>query len=279
VIRTAPLKTALIKALRLFASRRPRAGFALAVALAWLTQPLGRGVPEERIRDLLPGLDPRAVRAARRRTWSNFLLAEALDAALARGGNRDPHPRLVAFPALTRLQPPLILATFHLGAFPALAAVLERLDGDVIAVHRGRFAPRPGMTLVRTGDDEWERARTFDRAVRALSAGGFVFSALDGYGEDGYEAATLEAPMLGGSVALARGGFALARIADVPIVPIVARWRGSRVVVECGDPIRPAGDESAMAAAVAAWLERYLRAFPGEISTRTTQIVSRRERR
>jgi hypothetical protein len=273
------IKTALIRALRLFASRRPRAGFALALGLAWLTQPLGRGVPEERIRGLLPELGPHAVRAARRRTWSNFLQGEALDAALARAGDREVHPRIVALPAPERLPPPLILATFHIGALPALAAVLERLDGEVIAVHRGRFAPRPGVTLVRTGDDEWERARTLDRAVRALRAGGFVFTALDGYGEDGYEAATLEAPMLGGSVALARGGFALARIADVPMVPIVARWRGSSVEVECGDPIQPARDEGAMAAAVAAWLERYLRAFPGEISTRTTEIVSRPGRR
>jgi hypothetical protein len=62
------IKTALIKALRLLASRWPRTGFGVAVALAWLTQPLGRGVPQERIRDLLPELDARAVRAARRRT-------------------------------------------------------------------------------------------------------------------------------------------------------------------------------------------------------------------
>jgi hypothetical protein len=67
--------------------------------------------------------------------------------------------------ALAALRPPLILATLHIGAFPALAAVLERLDGDVIAVHRGRFAPRAGMTLfpgeisIRTTEiiKRWER--------------------------------------------------------------------------------------------------------------------------
>jgi hypothetical protein len=273
------IKTALIRALRLFASRWPRVGFGLTAALAWLTQPLGRGVPEERIRDLVPELDARAVRAARRRTWSNFLLAEALDAAFARAGNRDASPRIEASPALGRLRGPLILATFHVGAFPALAAVLERLDGEVVAVHRGRFAPWPGITMVWTGDDEWERARTFDRAVRALRAGSFVFTALDGYGEDGYEATTLDAPMLGATVALARGTFALARIAKVPIVPIVARWRGISVEVELGDPIQPGPGESAMAAGAAAWLERYLCAFPGEISTRTTEIVRPPERR
>lgn len=271
------IKTALIRALRLFASRWSRPGFALAVFLAWLTQPLGRGVPEDRIRDLVPELDAPALRAAQRRTWSNFLLGEALDAALSRPGNAP--PRILASPALATLRPPLILASFHVGAVPALAPVLERLEGDVLAVHRGTFAPRPGITMVRTGDDEWERARTFERAVRTLRAGGFVFTALDGHGEDGYEAATLDAPVLGGSVALARGGFALARIAKVSIVPIVARWRGSGVEVECGDAIRAGADENAMAVAAAAWLEGYLRAFPGEISKRTGEIVTTPRRR
>jgi lauroyl/myristoyl acyltransferase len=265
------IKTALIRALRLFASRRPRAGFALSVVLAWLTQPLGRGVPEERIRGLIPELDAPALRAARRRTWSNFLLGEALEAAFARTGTSDANPRIVASPALGRLRAPLILVTFHVGAFRALAAVLERLDGEVIAVHQGSFAPRRGITLVPSGDDEWERARTFARAARVLRAGGFVFTALDDY-----EAATLEAPLLDGSAPLARGAFALARIARVPIVPIVARWRGGSVEVECGDPIQPGDDEAAMAAAAASWLDSYLRAFPGELNAQMVRTLERR---
>jgi lauroyl/myristoyl acyltransferase len=272
------MKTAMIRALRLVAGRLPHAGFALARGLAWLTQPLGRGIPEREIHALVPELDPARLRAARRRTWSNFLMAEALDAALERPGSRSPHPRVVPTPAAD-LRPPAIIASFHIGPFPAIAAVLEQLDGEVLAVHRGRFAPRPGVTLVRIGESEWERARIFHRAVQALRSGGFVYTALDGYGDDGYDAATLEVPMLGGTVSLARGGFALARITGAPLVPMVARWRGTRVEITSGDPIEPGRTEVATAAATASWIEGYLREYPGEIHPRTVEIVTPPERR
>jgi hypothetical protein len=240
--------------------------------LAWLTQPLGRGIPEQQIHALVRELDTAGLRAARRRTWSNFLMAEALDAALERPGARNPHPRLLPTPA-TDLRPPLIIASFHLGPFPALGAVLEHLDGDVLVVHRGRFAPRPGLTLVRAGEDEWERARTFHRAVKELRSGGFVYVALDGFGEADYDAATIDVPMLGGTASLARAGFALVRITGAPLVPMVARWRGTHVEMAYGEPIEPGLTEEAMAAATAGWLERYLREHPGEINRRTVEII------
>jgi hypothetical protein len=262
----------MIRALRLFASRLPHAGFVLARALAWLTQPLGRGIPERQIHALVPQLDPARLRAARRRTWSNFLMAEALDAALVRPGARNPHPRVVPN-AAPDLRPPMIIASFHVGPFAAIGAVLEQMDGKVLAVHRGGFAPRLGLTLVRTGDDEWERARTFHRAVRALRSGGFVYTALDGYGDEGYDAAAIDVQMLGGTVSLARGGFALARITGAPLVPMVARWRGTRVEIAHGEPIEAGGTEEAMVGSAASWLGRYLREHPGEINPRTVEIV------
>src|SRR5947199_9865912 len=76
----AHLKTALINALRLLAGRRPRLGFSVARVLAWLSRPLGRGIPEETLAEVFPHLPPRALRTARRRTEANFLPAAALNA-------------------------------------------------------------------------------------------------------------------------------------------------------------------------------------------------------
>jgi hypothetical protein len=149
----------------------------------------------------------------------------------------------------------------------------------VLAVHRGGFARRPGVRLERIGDDEWGRARTFHHAVRALRDGRYVYTTLDGFGEGGYDGATIDVPVLGRTMSLARGGPALARITGVPIVPMVARWRGTRVEIVYGDPIDPAQGEDAMAAAIAPWLDRYLRAFPGEISPRTLETLREPQRR
>lgn len=211
---------------------------------------------------MFPGLAPSVLRGARRRIWSNLLLGRALHAAATRPGRRPLHPDVTAEPAATQLAPPLILAFAHIGPYQALGWLLERLGGDVLAlVERGGFVPRPGMTIVTTGEDEWSGARALARAVATLRSGAFVFLALDGE-----EAATIEAPALGGTVALARGPFALARLTGTPIVLLVARWRGLSIEIGLGDAIRPSHDEHVMAAEAAAWLERYLRNFPGELS-------------
>src|SRR5204862_7323569 len=131
----------------------------------------------------------------------------------------------------------------------------------------------PNLTLLWTGDDEWARARALQQAIGTLRAGGFVYLAMDGFGEQGYDAATVEAPLLGGSVELARGGPALARMTGTPLVPMGARWRGTRAEIVCGTPIPGSSDEQAMAAATAAWLESYLLERPGEISQRALEIL------
>lgn len=268
------LKTAQIRALRLFASHWPRPSFGVAHLLAFLSRPLGRGIPEARLATLFPELDPRALRDARRRTWSTFLKVEALGAALEGPGARPVHPRLVATPALTDLRGPLILTSFHIGAYPAIGAAFEQLPGNVLVLHRGGFAPRPGVTLVPPGQDEWERARAFKRALETLRSGRFVFVAVDGgYREDGYESSTVGAPFFGGTITLARGAFALARITGTPIVPLVARWEGSRVAISSAAAIAPRPDDREMAAAAARWLESYLREFPGEVSPRTLEAI------
>ena len=89
---------------------------------------------------------------------------------------------------------------------------------------------------------------------------------LDGYLRNDHSLPTIEVPMLGRSLPLARGAFALARISRTPIVPVVTRWRGTAMEVVVGDPIAPDLGEAGMAAAAGDWIERYLRRMPGEIS-------------
>jgi lauroyl/myristoyl acyltransferase len=262
----------MINGLRVVAGRWPRFGFALARTLAWLSRPLGRGIPEERLADAFPQLSHADLRAVRRETWRNFLQSEALDAALARPGRLARYPRVSLDRHFKELSPPRVLVSFHVGPFPAVGAALEQLGGHVLVLHRGNFAALPGLTLIRTGDDEWARARALKQAVATLRAGGFVYLAMDGFGEEGYDAATVDAPLLGGSIGLARGGLALARMTGTPLVPISARWRGNRAEIVCGDPIPPSSDEHAMAAALARWLERLLLEAPGEITLRTLTI-------
>jgi lauroyl/myristoyl acyltransferase len=269
---TAPVKTALIKALRYVARWWPRFGFSLARLLAALSRPLGRGIPEERLAEAYPQLSRAALVAARRETWRNFLQNEALDAALARPGRRPRYPRARLDPAFTQLRPPAVLVSFHIGPYRAVGAALEQLDGDVLVLHRGVFGTLPGLTFMRIGDDEWARARALNQAVAALRAGGFVYLAMDGLGEEGYDAATVDAPLLGGSVQLARGGLALARMTGTPVVPVLARWRGSRTEIVSGDPVQPPPGERAMAASLTGWLERHLLQAPGEITARTLTI-------
>ena len=268
------MKGRLVNALRLWAVRWPHLAFLLARRFAWLLAPFNRGISEERLAAVFPELAPRALKAARRRSWGNFVQSEALSASLQHADIRPADPEILPNPGLEELRPPLILASFHIGLFPALGAVLMRLPGEVLVVHQGRFAPRPGVKLVLRGDDEWDRAAAFHHAVAGLRSGGFVFTTLDGGYRDGaYEAGAVEVPMLGGTISLARGGFALARITRTPIVPLVARRSDGGVEIVCGQPIPPADEEETMAAAAARWLGEYLSEFPGEISRRTLQIL------
>jgi hypothetical protein len=169
---------------------------------------------------------------------------------------------------LAALRPPLILGTFHVGAFQALAPALERLPGPVLALRRGRLHDAlPPLEVVSTEGDEQQRAAVFERALDHLGRGGFVAAALDLPAGRG-----LAGDCLGRRLALARGPFALARLAaaprapipprapivpmalmtpivptirivptipTIPIIPIVGRWRGGEVEVALGRPLAP----------------------------------------
>jgi len=253
------------------AARFPRAAIASAGALAWATQPLNRGVAPERIAAILPTLSPAELEAARRATWASHLRGQALAAAVAADGRRQVCPRLVAGYPPASVRAPMVIASFHIGALYALGATLERLPGETLALHATRFlTARPGVTLLDVGDDEWSRVAAFHRAFRTLRAGGFVFLTVDSRPEP-----AVPATLLGHPISLARGAFALARMADAPLVPLVTRWRGTGIEVHWGDPIEPA-DEEGMVARAAAWLEAYLLDFPGEVSSELLKLFEAR---
>ena len=168
---------------------------------------------------------------------------------------------------IARLQAPLILGFFHVGAFQALGAVLECLPGPVLAFrHRLLTESRAPLTILSTEGNDQERAAVFLRAFSHLGAGGFVATALDEVPGQG-----LRVPLLGRSVELARGPFALSRLSGAPLVPLVARWHGSTVTAEVGAPLTaarssdPGTRDLEQATAAARWIEGYLRRSPGEI--------------
>ena len=107
----------------------------------------------------------------------------------------------------------------------------------------------------------------FTRAVVHLRKGGFVFLTLDPM-----VGTRIAAPFLGRTLNLARGGFALARLARVPLVPLIARWNGMRIEIVAGAPVEVASEAQA-AAEVARWLEQYLRAHPDEMTERTRELI------
>lgn len=236
------------------ALRHPRAAFSMAGALGSLRNRLSRRWPEpEQVRALFPALSrSEAARAA----WRIAAL-EARNRLLVRR-EEEPGLPVETSEAFAALRPPLLLGTFHVGAVHALGPALERLPGPVLALRQGRLYTG-ALEVISTEGDEQSRAAVFHRALGHLRAGGFVALALDVVPGSG-----LAVPCLGRELELARGPFALARLAGVPIVPLAARWRRERVEVRTGEAIHPAG-EAEMAASAARWLESYLLESPAEL--------------
>jgi hypothetical protein len=221
--------------------------------------------------ETLFGLTKRDARRVTVHTRNTVLRNQVVSQMLASGGLESVRHLVVPDHSLGTLRPPLILGTFHVGALIALGAALERVPGRVLVLRR-RISGTTGpsrLTIELTDGDEQHRARVFYRALDWLREGGSVFMPLDPE-----EAVRIGAPFRGRSLLLARGPFAMSRIMQVPIVPIVARWRGSRIEIIAGDPIPPADDESVIAAGAAAWLERYLLESPLEISERILSLTT-----
>ena len=209
-----------------------------------------------------PHLSVEQARALRAQIVRTLVRSEVVAAWLQRRG-RAAVRTILASDLPPRLPPaPLIVATFHIGPFHALGAVLESL-------------PAPLLALWNTAriNDRQRRAAKFYEAATWLRKGGIVLMALDPQ-----QATRIRVPFFGGTLGLARGAFALSRMTGAPIVPVVARWQGTRVDVVAGEPLQ-GGDgpdlEHRLAAAAARWLEDHLRAFPDEISLRILDLMER----
>ena len=243
-------------------------GFTLRAADLFASTSRGRlGIPSaEELRRLLPHLSPEIARAVS----SSLLRSEVRQDVLIHWWERSGRPGLrelvrnAKVPTLPK--PPLIVATFHLGPLTALGAILEARIGSVLAPIERRRLDSDELR-------ERRRTKTFYEAARFLRAGGSVVIPLDPY-----VASSIRVPFFGGTAPLARGAFALSRMTGAPIVPIVARWRGTNVELIAGEPFVAAGgpdQERTLAEATAHWLEDYLRANPEAISLRILDLMRR----
>jgi len=250
----------------------PAPALRTAGGCGWLRNRLSGAWPSaEQVRFVFPGLERGA---AARIAWRiggmegrNRLLVELI----RRDGLSTVRP-LVRTPAmLAALRPPLVLCTFHVGAMQGLGAALERLPAPVLALREGLLGTaRPPLEIVSTHGHDEGRAAAFHRCLDRLQRGGFAAMAIDLTAGPGPAA-----PCLGRWLTLARGPFALARLAGAPLVPIVARWRSGEIEIVLGEPFaaEPSSSggagamarENALAVAAAGWLERYLVASPGEL--------------
>ncbi|HYO79000.1 MAG TPA: hypothetical protein VE010_21230 [Thermoanaerobaculia bacterium] len=222
---------------------------------------------------MIETLFPDLSRADARRVTRQMRLTTMRNAMLLRAmhyfGLRSVRLLLMPDHSIAKVQPPVIFGTFHIGVPHALGVAMERLPHEALVLRRraSARAQRKNVRVVETGETDEQRALAFHRAASHLLGGGVALMALDPE-----HAARIAAPFFGRTILLARGAFALARVARVPIVPLVARWRGLRLETVCGAPIAAASEQE-MADAAAKWLEAYLRDQPGQTSARVLELL------
>jgi lauroyl/myristoyl acyltransferase len=252
------------------ASLSPRVAFATTDALAALLTIGSRRPSRAMLRSLFPDLSRRDTGRVLRRIWTTYARTLLLGGWIRRAG-REPMRMLVREnDAIHRLRPPLIVSTFHIGPTLGLGVLSERMQGETLVLRGTQFpldrATRENVNLIEGTDQQ--RAATFHRTIEHLRQNGSVILALDPH-----EAHRLAAPFFGRTLQLARGPFAMARIARVPIVPLVARWVGKEIELIAGEPFPVLDGEQALAALAAQWLENYLRESPGELSARILELM------
>ena len=257
-------------ALGWLAALSPRAAFAAAGALAALLSIASRRHTRARLRSLFPQLSRAVAGRILRRIWTTYARTLMLMGWMRRGGRSSILALVRENEAVRRLRPPMIVSTFHIGPTLSLGVLSERMQGETLVLRGTQFPldghARHNVNLIEGNDQQ--RAATFHRAIERLRQNGFVVLALDPH-----EAHRIAAPFLGRTLQLARGPFAMARIARVPIVPLVARWSGNEIELIVGDPLPILDDEQALAASAAQWLENYLRDSPGELSGRILELI------
>jgi lauroyl/myristoyl acyltransferase len=248
----------------------PRLAFAVSGVLAALLSIASRRYKRAGLRSLFPHLSHADAGRVLRRIWTTYARTLMLMGWTRSGGRTSILALVRENEAIRRLRPPMIVSTFHIGPTLGLGVLSERMLGETLLLRGTQFPvdghARQNVNLIE-GDDQ-QRAATFHRAIERLRQNGFVVLALDPH-----EAHRIPAPFLGRTLQLARGPFAMARIARVPIVPLVARWAGNEIELIVGEPLPILDDEQALATAAAQWLENYLRESPGELSGRILELM------
>jgi lauroyl/myristoyl acyltransferase len=238
------------------ASLSPRFAFLTCDVLAVFLAMASLRPTRSMLRTLFPHLSSREVGRVLRRIKANYARNLLLGGWILRGGRTSTLTRVQDNDAVRALRAPMIVSTFHIGPTLALGVLSEWLQGESLVL-RGR----------QQGTDQ-DRAVTFHRAIERLRANGFVILALDPH-----EAHRIAAPFLGGTLQLARGPFAMARVARAPIVPVVARWIGNEIELVVGEPLHGGDDEQALAASAGRWLGEYLGGRPEELSSRILELL------
>jgi hypothetical protein len=263
-MRRGPLR----KALALGVARVPHVSFAAASAIDWSAARF-RGAPAPASRPEGVGNLPFAdLELARRASWSSSARYRVLSSAFGTAGTSWPDLRSVSVPDVSRLSPPMVIATFHIGPMLALGALLQRLPAPTLAVTAG-LPSRPGLRSVASESGQWDRVHAFAAALQALRADQFVFLSVDGAADR-----RVEVPLLGRRISIGAGAFVLSRISGAPILPAAARWRDGRIEIATGAPILAAAEET-MASALARWLEQHVHELPEELGPGFVEFLYR----
>jgi lauroyl/myristoyl acyltransferase len=252
------------------ASRWPRVAFHCSDALAALWALTSRRPTRAELHTLFPHLTRADSGPVLRRIWISHARTLLLGGWIRRDGIAPIRMLVRPNDAIAQLRPPMIVGTFHIGPTLGLGTLSERLNGETLVLRGTQFpldrATHKNVDLIE--GTEQQRAATFHRAIERLRGDGFVIMALDPK-----EAHRIAVPFLHGTLHLARGAFAMARIARVPIVPLVARWDGDAIDLLVGDALPMSDDEQTLAASAAQWLEKYLVESPGELSYRILELM------
>lgn len=258
-------------------ARRPRIAVRAAATLGrWRHRLSGRWPSAGEIRLLFPHLSGRMARRVAAAVAALEARNRLVSAGVVRQGLEPVRPLVRVSPDLAVLRPPLLLVTFHVGAFQALGPALESLAGPVLGLRDGPlYTPRPPVRLVTTGGSTQQRAQTFHRLLAHLDRDGFVVMAGD-HAPGRRHPPGHQVPCLGHSLPLARGPFAAMRRTGAVAVPLIGRWRREEAEIVVGERFAADGwtadpgpgrerYEKAVAASAGRWLERYLLRHPFDL--------------
>jgi lauroyl/myristoyl acyltransferase len=256
----------------------PPTGFRAAAALGRIAGRMGLyGPPASDIARLMPEASPELCTVSARQIAANLFRNRALIAVIRRHGPESAARWTVWQGGADEIRErgrtgrPAVLVTWHVGAAVGIGAALQGLGARVLFIRQGPFFPSTSTVEVMSnaGSTE-ERALVLRRALSWLHDGGQVVAALDA----GAEPHSAVVPCLGRGITLSRGLLALARLAQAPLIPTVARWQPDGTISaraypalawpECA-PAAVADFERRLAEEAARWLEAYLRQEPGEV--------------